>query len=192
VSWVNSPANDPYQIPWRRHTSRKPPLSTWDRFNSKLRDDGGECWAWGGAHFTQNGYACFNMKMGGRWQPTVAHRVAYELYRAEVPPGLVLDHLCRNHWCVNPWHLEPVTYAVNAQRGVAPSALFGTLGRCGRGHVLTPEMTITRPNGKRECRICSRERDRARNVNGGRREHYHAMYLKRKAAASASRGGDAL
>ena len=35
-----------------------------------------------------------------------------------------------------------------------------------------------------ECRACVRARDRARNVNGGRREHYAAMYQKRKAAAA--------
>lgn len=34
-----------------------------------------------------------------------------------VPEGMELDHLCRNRWCINPDHLEPVTHAENVRRG---------------------------------------------------------------------------
>lgn len=50
-----------------------------------------------------------------------AHRVIYERFKGKVPEGLHLDHLCRNRGCVNPEHLEPVTRAVNTQRGFLPS-----------------------------------------------------------------------
>jgi hypothetical protein len=33
-----------------------------------------------------------------------------------VPAGLMMGHLCRNHACVNPYHLEPVTATENAAR----------------------------------------------------------------------------
>jgi len=46
-----------------------------------------------------------------------AYRKIFELFEGPVPKGLELDHLCRNRLCVNPTHLEPVTRAVNAQRG---------------------------------------------------------------------------
>ena len=51
----------------------------------------------------------------------MAHRFAYEEYVGPIPDGLQIDHLCRNKWCVNPEHLEPVTCRENALRGVAPS-----------------------------------------------------------------------
>jgi hypothetical protein len=43
------------------------------------------------------------------------HRVFYE--QAFGPTEFQLDHLCRVRDCVNPDHLEPVTNAVNTQRG---------------------------------------------------------------------------
>ena len=49
---------------------------------------------------------------------TVAHRVSYLVFRGDVEEGLDLDHLCRNRWCVNPWHLEPVTRSENIRRGI--------------------------------------------------------------------------
>lgn len=48
-----------------------------------------------------------------------AYAVYYKKYRGQVPEGLELDHLCKNHACVNPWHLEPVTHAVNMRRAIA-------------------------------------------------------------------------
>jgi hypothetical protein len=39
------------------------------------------------------------------------------LAHGPIPEGLQLDHLCRNRACVNPDHVQPVTNAVNTQRG---------------------------------------------------------------------------
>lgn len=46
----------------------------------------------------------------------LAHRAAYEDARGQIPSGLELDHLCRNRWCRNPAHLEPVKHAENSRR----------------------------------------------------------------------------
>ena len=169
------------------------PLTLWARFNSKLLpgppapiDLPGDCWAWGRAHFKKTGYAMFSVRgRDGKWGPTVAHCIAYELYIAEIPAGLVIDHLCRNRWCVNPWHMEPVTRAVNAERGMSPAAISVRNGRCGLGHEFTPENTYVKPSrpNKRECRKCMRARDNARNANGGRREHDRRMKRQRKERA---------
>lgn len=181
--------NDPYQLVWRREAFKgttRIPMPLRERFESKLRPGPGDCWAWSGAHFKQNGYALLAVRSerDGKWRPTVAHRIAYELYVAEIPAGLVIDHLCRNHGCVNPWHMEPITRGENVRRGMHPTAVIVRENRCGKGHEFTDANTVIRKNGKRECRTCCRARDRARNTNRGRREHYAAMYQKRKAAAA--------
>jgi hypothetical protein len=69
------------------------------------------CWCWLG-RTNSNGYA--RGWWGGR-EP-VLHRVTYELLIAPIPPGLVLDHLCRVRRCINPEHCEPVTTKVNVWR----------------------------------------------------------------------------
>lgn len=48
------------------------------------------------------------------------HRLVYEALIGPIPEKLVLDHLCRNRWCCNPWHLEPVPQSVNVWRGDVP------------------------------------------------------------------------
>lgn len=52
----------------------------------------------------------------GNFRGIPSHRWAYEELRAEIPPGLHLDHLCDNPPCVNPWHLEPVPHGENVRR----------------------------------------------------------------------------
>jgi hypothetical protein len=75
----------------------------------KINDNG--CWIWSGA-VHKSGYG--QIKWDGK--STVAHRVIYSLLKGYIPQGLVLDHLCNVKLCVNPEHLEPVTYAINTQR----------------------------------------------------------------------------
>ena len=125
----------------------------------------------------------------GRWQPTTAHRIAWRLYRGEFDPVLEPDHLCRNRACVNPWHGDPVTRAVNMRRGAHPTAILIRENKCPAGHEMTEANTILRKNGKRECRTCVRARDNARNANDARKEHYREMYQRRKQRWIAAEGG---
>lgn len=98
-----------------------------------------------------------------------AHRIAYEHLHGPIPTGLVIDHLCRVHNCVNPDHMEPVTAAENTRRS-APA-------ECQRGHPMTTENRYVRPDGDGgTCRACQRlrevgrpsgwERARAREMSG--------------------------
>jgi len=110
-----------------------------------------ECWEFTGAN---NGTGYGVISVNGRM--VVAHRVAYEEMITEVPAGLMIDHLCRNRRCVNPWHLEPVTNRENARRGAKS---FDLTGACMSGrHVATPENVRLRTDGRRRCIACDRER----------------------------------
>lgn len=81
----------------------------------------------------------------------LAHRVAYEHEIGPIPSGLVLDHLCRNRWCINPQHLEPVTITENILRGVGTGAKNKRKTHCIYGHDLSDAYRY--PHG-RVCRKC--------------------------------------
>jgi len=122
-----------------------------ERFWAKV-DKTGDCWLWTASKY-HDGYGQF--RVGDR--PRRAHRVAYELVRGPIPDGLVLDHLCRVHACVNPDHLEPVTDKVNIARGRAREASLARRNaktHCVNGHELTDQNIYIRRNGLRECRTC--------------------------------------
>jgi hypothetical protein len=80
------------------------------RFWARVHHDDG-CWMWTGT--LNKGYGMFSF--GGKTRR--AHRFAYEALVGPIPEGLALDHLCRNPACVNPAHLEPVTWRENVYRG---------------------------------------------------------------------------
>lgn len=86
-----------------------PSKDTIARFLSKVNKTS-TCWQWNGA--TSLSYGMFRYE--GRMQQ--AHRVAYQLFRGDIPEGLHLDHLCLNKGCVNPDHLEVVTNQQNLLR----------------------------------------------------------------------------
>ena len=66
-----------------------------------------ECWAWTG-YKTPNGYGwcSFNGKTD------FAHRVAFRMWKGDIPQKMVVRHRCRNK-CVNPAHLDVGSYSDN-------------------------------------------------------------------------------
>jgi len=125
------------------------------------------CWPWIAAK--TNGYGVVQHK--GHVQR--AHRVIRTILIGPIPGGLEPDHLCRNRWCVNPEHTEPVTGWVNILRGESQSAKHARQTHCLRGHAFTLENTYLRKRGhktERFCRECCRIRDNARYRRSPTRE----------------------
>ena len=97
----------------------------------------------------------------------LAHRVFYETQIGSIPPGLTLDHLCRQRDCVNPDHLEPVTMRENVLRGDTHAARNAGKTHCKHGHPFAGDNLHVTPSGYRVCRECKRvecRRRRARQV----------------------------
>ena len=125
-----------------------------------LTEDG--CWLW-----TRAVTGKPPKDYGQLWfkkQRSLAHRFAYETLVGPIPEGLTIDHLCRRARCVNPDHLEPVTNRENILRGVGLAAQRARQTHCVHGHAFDAANTGIRPDGRRDCRACARERMRRKRV----------------------------
>jgi len=107
------------------------------------------CWMWVAA-CSDVGYG--NIKI--RRRTVLVHRVVYELLRGPIPLGLTLDHRCRVRSCLNPNHLEPVTFRENILRGEGPTAQHARKTRCPQGHPYDAE-NRQRFGRRRSCSICT-------------------------------------
>ena len=140
----------------------------WERFLSSFKMSGGDgCWEWTGTH-TAKGYGVFAFADDNY----LAHRITFEVYNGKLAAGMEPDHTCRNRRCVNPDHLEAVTYAENQRRAAPFSASIGPRTLCHRGHDLTGENRVK--NGKNwACEICLKARRRSRYL-ASKAERLHA------------------
>jgi len=123
------------------------------RSNISVEDCGyvSPCWRWVG-QISQSGYALYHPKIreGSRF----GHRMCYEALVGPIPEGPQLDHLCRNRFCINPHHLEPVTCRVNLLRGIGPTAKNAAKTHCPHGHEYANE-NLRFYKGCRLCRKCA-------------------------------------
>ena len=133
-----------------------------DRFMAKVVVESSGCWRWTG-HVTGDGYGMFSE--GSR--AVSAHRYAYRTFLCPIPDRMELDHLCRVRDCVNPAHLEPVTHAVNVQRGQAgypyrdvPSP-SGAKANADKDHCPKGHPYAQKSSGRRCCVTCRRDWQRA-------------------------------
>src|SRR5258708_27487935 len=127
------------------------------RIASRIRVDPSGCWIWTG-YIGKDGYGVAYLQ--GRNHR--AHRVAYILLVGEIPPLLHLDHLCNVRPCVNPAHLEPVTWLENNRR----DGLKRRQDTCAQGHVMEGEnVGVRQVSGLRYCRECNTVQ--AREWRGG-------------------------
>lgn len=87
------------------HNRRKSPLEY-------IADEATGCWIW--QRGISEGYGVVGDGRNGSTK--YAHRAYYERAKGPIPPGLHIDHWCRNRACVNPDHLEAVTQGDNNRR----------------------------------------------------------------------------
>jgi hypothetical protein len=127
-----------------------------ERLFEKIREDESGCWIFTGAH---NGAGYGKISAAGG-DDMLAHRATWELFYGPIPPGLVVDHLCRVKRCVNPWHLDIVTQRVNSRRAL----LLDHAARetCINGHPWAAGNDYLDPRGVHQCRACRRELGKAR------------------------------
>lgn len=128
------------------------------RFMSHVLVDPSGCWLWTG--WTNGKYGGFSF---GKHK-VYAHRVSYEHYVGPIPEGLTIDHLCKVKLCVNPHHLEVVTYRENLSRSDAWQAISQyhrpDQTKCGAGlHDWIPE-NWKRNGTNVKCRLCNNLRSR--------------------------------
>jgi hypothetical protein len=128
-----------------------------ERFNKRytpVTESG--CWIWDKA-LADHGYGPFYFNNAHHY----AHRIAYELYKGEIPKGMTIDHLCRVRCCVNPDHLEAVTHHENNMRGISTASRHAKQTHCIRGHRFTGENLYRPPSrNERVCRECGRIREK--------------------------------
>ena len=125
-------------------------------------DEVNGCWLWQGDS-VKGGYGR-TVVDGRKW---LAHRAAFTAYKGPIPEGLTLDHLCKRPPCCNPEHLEPVTMKENTMRGRSFSRINAEKTTCKNGHPLAGDNLYLYPDGRRECRICIRNRGARRYESHG-------------------------
>lgn len=146
---------------------------TRQRFLAKVEVDSETgCWNWQGCRTAGRGGGYGQFAIDGKVKG--AHRVSYEAYVEPIPEGYEVDHLCRNHACVNPEHLEAVTASENQQRAADAKT------HCKYGHPFnSPDSRYMGTNGSRTCRACQRLRWKRNNEQKKAERHARGLIHQR-------------
>lgn len=151
---MNRPDADPLEELRERATARLGAAAEWTKIECSLYEG-----------VLQDGYAVStrNQRAG---RSRYLHVTGWEdFFEEDKPEGMVLDHLCRNRNCLEPFHLELVTPKENTLRGKGPSAENArkeNCPKCGGVYAVSPD-------GKRYCPHCKRQTQNARRKAAGGR-----------------------
>ena len=86
----------------------RPDERTVGRFLKKVENlsIGQHCWNWIGTFRTDDKYGIMNIKIDSQWRCVHAHRLSLAIFGDGIPEGYDVHHVCGNHGCVNPLHLQ--------------------------------------------------------------------------------------
>ena len=125
-------------------------LTREERFWSKVWFMPTGCLLWTDSLNGDAGYGNFKWATG---EPMSAHRAAWRLAGRPLPERpLLLDHRCRNRWCVNVDHLRVATYSANTNAEIHKNVETCRSGR----HAWVEENIVIEKSG-RKCRPCRDE-----------------------------------
>lgn len=85
----------------------------------------------------------------------------YESLIGPWPGRMEPHHTCENRWCVNPWHIEPLTKTEHARLHGGSAERAKT--HCPKGHPYNGSNLMVERNGNRRCRTCKNERRRKKS-----------------------------
>lgn len=173
-----------------------PPEHSIARIRQRIEVSPSGCWIWTGGTSSGYGRVAFLCSDDGikRWGST--HRIIYTAERGPIPDGMDLDHQCHDpvhcqperaadcphRRCCNPDHLLPMTRQANLLRGGTIPARRSAITHCPAGHAYTPENTLTDRLGRRTCKECTYERNRAyHSRNRERRSAYNKAWRENRA-----------
>lgn len=130
-----------------------------DRILGRIIQTRSGCWEWQGFRH-HSGYGAVNW----RGKPWRVHRLAYRLWKGEIPAGLDVCHACDNKPCCNPDHLWAGDQRANSLDVVLKGQhTLAKRTHCRYGHSYA-EHGARYANKKtwRECKACGRARARIR------------------------------
>ena len=139
------------------------------RFYSKIIKIDDNCIDYKSNKSTQ-GYSTQSFRINNKTQSCFAHRLSWFFSGRLFTEGLVLDHICRNRFCINVDHLREVTRAENTLCGFGAAAINKRKTHCKRGHELSGwnAMKHSKRPGTKHCRTChydllDRKKERLKN-----------------------------
>jgi len=118
----------------------------------KQYEDIDECWMWIG-YISGWGYGYFKYRYK-MWQ---SHRWIYTYFFGSIPEARIIHHRCHNKLCVNPYHLECLTWLEHRQAH-AGEEYNSTKTHCRKGHEFSRDNTYVYKNKygivRRFCKAC--------------------------------------
>lgn len=119
-------------------------------FHSSLKG----CWIWKG-QIDKKGTKAEYGRFYFLHKNVMSHRFSYEIIGEKpIPNDYQIDHLCKNHLCVNPNHLQAVPQRENSNRSNNPMAINSRRVECKRGHPLSGKNLYIGKDGHRRCLTC--------------------------------------
>lgn len=125
------------------------------------------CWLWEGATIKSGKalYGVIGNESGELPRSILAHRASYQIHKGNIPSKVHVDHMCTNTLCVNPEHLQALTYSEHGE--ITWQRVLK--GHCKRGHLMDVKNSWVEKTGQKHCRRCHADREAKNRANKSKR-----------------------